>query len=636
MLETQGRLNGHEPSEYRSRFRILIILVTLALSVLVARMWYLQIIKGEELGLRSENNSVRLRTIRAVRGFIMDTNRKVLVDNLPSFDIMFVPNRAKNVQDVAQKMEAIYASRELTFSPEILMTKRTSSIEPIKVEKNVSREKLALIEAHALELPGVMSEVVTVRQYLGGEKYSHIIGYLGEVSPEDLEKDDNEQYTGGDMVGKYGIEKYLDQYLRGKNGAEQVEVNVVGKEKRVRGKIIPVSGDNVVLTIDSFLQEAAWDALEGKPGAVVVMDVRDGSILAMVSAPSFDPNLFRAGISARDWKKLSSDPFHPLENRAISGQYPPGSTYKLMVAAAALEEGIVTPSTSFNCNGSFDMGNRKFRCWNKKGHGRVSLHRAIVQSCDVYFYNVGKLLGVDKIAEYSRAFGFGSVTGIDLPREKPGIIPTRKWKLSRFKVPWQLGETISIAIGQGFNTVTPLQLVGAYAALANGGTVWKPRIIKQIESVDGKIVKAYAPERRGVLPLSKETMELLRNGLWGVVNEGGGTGSALRRKEADVAGKTGTSQVVGLPEDAKARKAKVLAARFKDHALFVCFAPFKSPEIAVAVIAENAGGGGSVAAPIARKVVDAYFQHKQAQNRQAPPGRQQVAKADRVNGSHQQ
>ncbi len=632
MLETHGRLNGHEPAEFRSRFKILIILVTLALFVLMARLWYLQVIKGEELGIRSESNSVRLRTIRAVRGFIMDRNRNVLVDNLPSFDIMFVPNRAKNVQDVARKMEAIYAARGLPFSPEVLMAKRISAIDPIKVEKNVSREKLALIEAHALELPGVVSEVVTVRQYLGGEKYSHIIGYLGEVSPEDLEKDGNEQYTGGDMVGKYGIEKYLDQHLRGKNGAEQVEVNVVGKEKRVRGKIIPVSGDNVVLTIDSYLQEAAWDALEGKPGAIVVMDVRDGSILAMVSSPSFDPNLFRAGISARDWKKLSSDPFHPLENRAISGQYPPGSTYKLIVAAAALEEGIVTPSTSFNCSGSFDMGNRKFHCWNKKGHGRVSLHRAIVQSCDVYFYNVGKLLGVDKIAEYSKAFGFGSVTGIDLPREKPGIIPTRKWKLSRFKVPWQVGETISVAIGQGFNTVTPLQLVGAYAALANGGTVWKPRIIKQIESVDGKIVKAFTPERKGVLPLSKDTMEELRSGLWGVVNEGGGTGSALRRKEADVAGKTGTSQVVGLPQDEKGnRTKKTLAARFKDHALFVCFAPYKSPEIAVAVIAENAGGGGSVAAPIARKIVDAYFQHKQV-----PPGKQQVVRVERVDGTRQQ
>jgi len=631
MAESVGRLNGHEPGEYRSRFRILIVVVTVMLLVLVVRLWYLQVIKGDEMGHRSEINSIRLRTIRAIRGVIMDTNRIVLVDNQPSFDILFVPNRAKNVQDVAKKLESIYAERSLIFSPELLLAKRPRSIEPIKVEKNVSLEKLALIESHALELPGVVSEIVPVRQYLGGEKMSHVIGYMGEVSPEELERDNNVHYSGGDMVGKYGIEKYLDSYLRGKNGAEQVEVNVVGKEIRVIGKIVPVAGNNVVLTIDAFLQETAWDALEGKPGAVVVLDVRDGSILALVSSPSFDPNLFRGGISPRDWKKLSSDTYHPLENRAISGQYPPGSTYKLIVAAAALEEGIVDPSTSFNCPGSFELGNRTYRCWNKKGHGRISLHRAIVESCDVYFYNVGKLLGVDKIAEYARSFGFGAPTGVDLPREKSGLIPTKKWKLGRFKIPWQLGETISISIGQGFNTVTPLQLANAYASLANGGTVWRPRIVKQIESVDGQIIKSFTPEKVSTFNLSQENMEILRRALWGVVNEGGGTGSALRRKEADVSGKTGTAQVIGLPEDEKSRRSKAIAARFRDHALFVCFAPYKNPEIAIAVIAENAGHGGSAAGPVARKIVDAYFlrkhnpQNKQqiVKNESTPAGRQQ-------------
>jgi penicillin-binding protein 2 len=631
MAESVGRLNGHEPGEYRSRFRILIVVVTVMLLVLVVRLWYLQVIKGDELGHRSEINSIRLRTIRAIRGVIMDTNRIVLVDNQPSFDILFVPNRAKNVQEVAKKLESIYAERSMTFSPELLLAKRPRSIEPIKIEKNVSLEKLALIESHTLELPGVVSEIVPVRQYLGGEKMSHVIGYMGEVSPEELERDNNVHYSGGDMVGKYGIEKYLDSYLRGKNGAEQVEVNVVGKEIRVIGKIVPVAGYNVVLTIDAFLQETAWDALEGKPGAVVVLNVRDGSILALVSSPSFDPNLFRGGISPRDWKKLSSDPYHPLENRAISGQYPPGSTYKLIVAAAALEEGVVDPSTSFNCPGSFDLGNRTYRCWNKKGHGRISLHRAIVESCDVYFYNVGKLLGVDKIAEYARSFGFGAPTGIDLPREKSGLIPTKKWKLGRFKIPWQLGETISISIGQGFNTVTPLQLANAYASLANGGTVWRPRIVKQIESVDGQIIKTFTPEKMSALNLSQENMEILRKALWGVVNESGGTGSALRRKEADVSGKTGTAQVIGLPDDEKSRKSKAIAARFRDHALFVCFAPYKNPEIAVAVIAENAGHGGSAAAPVARKIVDAYFLRKHN-----PQSKQQIVKNETTSAVRQQ
>ncbi len=248
-----------------------------------------------------------------------------------------------------------------------------------------------------------------------------------------------------------------------------------------------------MLTIDSVLQEAAWDALEGRPGSVVALDPRDGSVLAMVSSPAFDPNLFRGGISVRDWKKLSQDPAHPLENRAISGQYPPGSTYKLVVAAAALEEGLVTPDTSFHCNGSFTLGNRTFHCWQKHGHGRVSLHRAIVSSCDVYFYNLGKLLGVDKIAHYARAFGFGEATGIDLPREKGGVIPTREWKLARFKKPWQPGETISISIGQGFNTVTPLQLALAYGTLANGGTCGAPALSARSKP---STEKSFRPSRR--------------------------------------------------------------------------------------------------------------------------------------------
>jgi penicillin-binding protein 2 len=350
--------------------------------------------------------------------------------------------------------------------------------------------------------------------------------------------------------------------------------------------------------------------MEGRTGAVVAMDPRDGAIYAMVSSPGFDPNLFNGGISSENWNILSRDPRHPMEQRAISGQYPPGSTYKLIVAAAALEEGLITPTKSVLCTGSFELGNRSYRCWQKHGHGMVNLHRAIVESCDVYFYTVGKMLGVDKIAWYAKKFGFGTLTGIDLPREKAGIIPTREWKMARFKQPWQLGETISVSIGQGFNSVTPLQLVSAYSALANGGTVYRPQIVKRIETPDGRIVKVMKPERKETLPLSKKTIELLKIGLWCVVNEKGGTGSALRRPEQDVCGKTGTAQVIGLPSAERARRAVQSARIYQDHALFTCFAPCNSPEIAVAVIVEHGGHGGSTAAPIARKVVDAYYESK--------------------------
>jgi penicillin-binding protein 2 len=332
----------------------------------------------------------------------------------------------------------------------------------------------------------------------------------------------------------------------------------------------------------------------------------------MVSSPTFNPALFSGGISQENWKKLSRDVFCPLENRAVSGQYPPASTYKMIVAAAALQEGLITPETSFVCNGFYELGNRTYRCWHKKGHGRISLHRALVESCDVYFYHVGKLLGVDKLAEYARHFGLGEATGVPLPQEKHGLVPTREWKQKRFKEPWQIGETVSVSIGQGYNLVTPLQLVTAYSALANGGMIWRPRLIKQIEAVDGQVIRTFMPEKKSDVPIKPEVMELLKKALWGVVNEEGGTGHAARRRDADVAGKTGTAQVVGLPDNEKARKAKFISSRYRDHALFVCFAPLDYPEIAIAVIVENAGHGGSVAAPVARKVLDAYFDRKES------------------------
>lgn len=619
MEKRNEQLNGHDSGVFRKRFKIAFAVVSIMMSLLILRMWHLQVIRGDELRQRSENNSVRLRKIKPLRGLILDTNGQVLVDNQPSFDIIFVPTRTRNTDDVAWKLRNILADRSLSLTSEIPSLGKKRWFPPVKLDKNISVEKLAVIETHTSDLPGVTVEIVPIRKYLSGEMTAHIIGYTGEVSPEDLKKDADSGFSVGDITGKDGLEKYLDQYLKGKSGAEQVEVNVLGKEIKVVGKIEPVSGYNVVLTVDASLQKIAWEEMKDKAGAVAVIDPRNGDVLAMVSTPSFDPNLFNGGISIDDWEELSTDPSHPLGNRAISGQYPPGSTYKLFVAAAALEEGLITPDTSFNCNGSLEFGNRKYRCWNKHGHGRVNLHRAIVESCDVYFYNLGKLVGVDKIAKYARAFGLGQITGIDLPREKSGLIPTSEWKLSRFKEAWQQGETLSIAIGQGFDLVTPIQLVNAYGALANGGTVYRPRIVKSIETADGRILKTFEPEPKSTLPLSKETMDILTRALWGVVNENGGTGHALRRKEADVSGKTGTAQVVGMPDDKTGSKRKIISAKFRDHALFVCFAPYKNPEIAIAVIAENAGHGGSAAAPIARKIIDTYFEQKNMKNKKNQP-----------------
>ena len=607
MWKIGDRLGGYESGRFRHKIRMLFIIVSVALSLLVMRLWYLQVTKGDELRQRSENNSVRLRKIKPMRGLIMDEGRRVLVDNQPSYDIVFIPNRTKDIRKVIEKIKALYTERSLKFSALTSPSDRVKPFVPVLLERNISMEKLAVVETHALELPGVVTEVTPVRQYLNGEITAQIIGFTGEVSREDLDRDNPEKLSSGDIIGKFGIEKFLDAHLRGKSGAEQVEVNVAGKAIRSLGRIPSLPGDNVVLTINSALQEAAWTAMGDRTGAVAVLDPRSGAVLALVSSPSFDPNLFNGGISFDDWENLSNDPRHPMENRSISGQYPPGSTYKPVIAAAALEEGLITPETTFFCNGAFEMGDRKFRCWQAKGHGNVNLHRAIVESCDVYFYNLGKLLGVDRIAAYARAFGLGAPLGIDLNREKGGLIPTKQWKLSRFRQSWQMGETISLAIGQGYNLVTPIQLANVYATLANGGTVYRPRLIKQLESSDGHVVKRYGPEKQGVLPVRPQNIQLINQGLWGAVNEKGGTGYILKRQEQDVAGKTGTAQVIGLPQDEKARKTKRVSAAFRDHALFVCFAPYGNPEIVVAVILENAGHGGSAAAPVARKIIDTYF-----------------------------
>jgi len=599
-------LNVPETPEFRQKFKIVVTVLLIIFSLLLIRLWYLQIIKVQEMREKSESNAIRYRKIQSLRGVITDRNGDILADNLPSFDVVYMPGIAKNHEQLIQRLQILYNRKNLEIDLSQQFGKTMRPYLPVKLEKNVGMEKVAVVEANSVNLPGLYIDVSPVRLYPKKEMTASLLGYIGEVGKDDLENGESE-YSLGDITGKYGVEKVLDPYLRGRSGAELVEVNVHEKQMQNLGRIEAVPGYNTVLTIDTRLQEAAWLGLNGKAGAVVALDPRDGAILAMVSAPSFDPHLFNAGISAGQWKNLLNNPLSPMTNRVVSGQYPPGSTYKLIVAAAALEEGIITPQTKFFCDGTFTMGNRTFRCWKKHGHGQIELHRAIVESCDVYFYNVGKMLGVDKIAKYANLFGLGKETGINFPNEKSGLIPTQQWKLERLKQPWHPGETISLAIGQGYNLLTPLQLANAYASFANGGTVWQPYLIKRVETAEGRIIKKFEPVKTATIPLSKKTFELLRSALWGVVNEQGGTGRAAMVPNADVCGKTGTAQVVGLPQDPKARRLKKISAFHEDHALFVCFAPRDNPEIVIAIVAENAGHGGAVAAPIARKMMEIYF-----------------------------
>lgn len=610
MLKLGNRLDVYEPGQLKQKFGVLLIIVSVVLTFLALRLWYLQVINGDDFRQRSENNSLRLRKIKPLRGLIMDRNRKMLTENRPSFDILFIPDKTRDIKKSIEKINRFYSLKSLELNNNLSITGKLKPFVPVTIERNTTIEKVAVVEIHSLELPGVVTEITPVRQYLYGEATAQIIGFTGEVTRRDIEQDTTESLSAGDYIGKFGIEKSLDAYLRGKSGSEQVEINATGKIVRSLGKIPPESGENVVLNIDLELQKTAWEAVGDRGGAVVALNPQNGEVLTLISSPSFDPNIFTGELSPVEWEKLSKDPQHPMENRAIAGQYPPGSTYKPIVAAAALETGTITPDKNIYCNGAFEFGNRIFHDWKKEGHGEISLHRAIVESCDVYFYNLGKMLGVDTIAEYAKRFGLGAPTGIDLPREKSGLAPTRQWKKDRFKAPWHAGETIPLSIGQGFNLVTPLQLANAYAALANGGILYRPHIVKQIESPDGSILKSFPPVKTGLLPVSSTNITLINKGLWGVVNERGGTGNLLKRPQQDICGKTGTAQVISLPQNAKERKMKIMTEETNDHALFVCFAPCENPEIVIAVILENAGHGGSAAAPVAKKMLDVYFSQK--------------------------
>jgi len=605
MINEPKKIGKADPGHFRGRFKIVILVVTLTFIILVGRLWYLQIIKGTVLRDRSENNRIRVREIKPLRGLILDRKGRILVDNQASFDISIIPEETENMGCVLEALADLKEDRNVSYYKDIVTSEMSRPFIPITLERNVSRHHLAVVETHSLSLPGVVSDVVPVRRYNYGETMAHLVGYVGEVSTRELEISSFSGCRSGDVVGKYGIEKYFDAFLRGERGGKQVEVDVSGRQLEVLGRIDPIPGYHVQLTIDADLQSVCWDAFDKKAGSAIVMNPRDGSILAMVSKPSFDPNLFNRGISRDDWRSLSLNTLCPMQNRAIAGQYPPGSTFKLIVAAAGLEEGIITDDTTVTCNGSYRVGNRTFRCWKRRGHGTMDLHHAIVQSCDVFFYNVGEQLGVDTIARYARGFGLGSLTGIAIPAEKKGLVPTRDWKEDVLKEPWQRGETISVSIGQGFLLVTPLQLLRAYCAIANGGTLYRPRLLESINVTKKERIKIYQPEVEAQLPVTPEHLALLRKALWGVVNEPHGTGWALRQLKKDVCGKTGTAQVISMPEDGK--EEDEIPYQFRDHALFVCFAPLDDPEIAVVVIVEHGGHGGSTAAPIARTVVDRYF-----------------------------
>jgi penicillin-binding protein 2 len=567
--------------------------VIAAFLLLIMRLWQLQILQGDEYRKLSEANRLRIVNIPAPRGIIFDRNHTPLVKNSAYYYASVIPGEfdQTKVSSLASILELpaeeIYARINISGA---------SPIVPVRLKQGLSLEEIAYIEARKSDFPGLMIEAEVSREYPYGDLGSHLIGYLGKPGPTQLEDPGFRDVPPDMFVGRWGIEKLFDQSLRGIPGKRVIEVNALGRQLRMLQEIPPLKGNDITISIDLNLQQEAEKAFGDRAGALVAMKPDTGELLGMISKPSFDPNLFTRGMSHEQWMAITADRKNPMLNRALQSQYPPGSTFKIVTALAGLETGAINPDMKVDCRGGIRLGNRHFGCWRREGHGVVSLHRAIVESCDVYFYEVGRRLGIDRIYDYATRLGLGKKTGIELGEERQGLIPNTAWKKETRKLPWFPGETLNAAIGQGYVAVTPIQLAFLTGAVANNGTLYHPGLIKNQE-----------PLVAGKLTANTENLEIIKKGLFGVVNEHSGTGWVAKSSLTTVCGKTGTAQVVGYRKGMSAQ-----SERFRDHAWFVAFAPDENPEIALAVLVEHGGHGGAAAAPIAKIAIEAYMKPKES------------------------
>jgi penicillin-binding protein 2 len=591
------------PPELARRIGFAAAVVLLAFAAVVARLVSLQVVQGDEMRSLSEHNRIRLVRVPSARGVVYDRNGELLIDNRPSFDVVYVPEDARNRPDALPTLARYLDEPETAVVERLRAPSKRPPYEGIVIRRDLEWEGVVALESHQLELAGVSLRVGPRRLYPRGPMAAHLLGYVGEVSESELAKNENDSIQRGDLIGKASLERAWDGELRGRPGGQQVEVDALGRRVRVIREVPDVPGDNLVLTIDRDLQEAAERALGDNSGAIVALDPRNGDVLVLASHPAYDPNMFSRGIQRAEWRALVQDPLKPLANRAVQGQYPPGSTFKVVMAVAGLEEGVIRQRSGVVCRGGMSLGGHRFGCWRRSGHGAVDLHRAIVQSCDVFFYQLGQRLGIDAIAVWSRRFGLGAPTGIRLLNEKAGLIPDSQWKLRRFKRPWLAGETMSASIGQGYVTTTPLQMAVVAATMANGGLVYRPHYVKRVLAPDGSLREEIAPELLHDGPIfSPATAAKVRGAMRDVVMSGGGTGSKARIRAVEVAGKTGTAQTVAL------RGSNRRSRHSRDHAWFIAFAPVEEPRIALAVLVEHAGGGGGkFAAPIAKQILDRWF-----------------------------
>ncbi|UCG14458.1 MAG: penicillin-binding protein 2 [Deltaproteobacteria bacterium] len=594
----------------RLRFQVAMYLVVVVFVGLLLRLWYLQLIHGETYRSLSEHNRIRIEDIAPTRGIIYDRYGRILVDNRPAFKLAIVPEDVSDLQQTLFHLSQILGVDRGQLSEKIQGAPKGAPFRPIVLRRDMTRDQLAAVESHRFHLPGVMVQIEPRRSYERPSFAAHLIGYLGEIEEAQLKDRRPQGYKLGDYLGKYGVEMEWEGMLKGKRGGRQVEADAMGRQLRILREVSSRPGRNLVLALDARLQHRAEAVLEGKAGAIIVLDPDNGDILAMASSPAFDQNQFVRGFSSSEWQAIVGDPLHPLENKGIQGQYPPGSTFKPVVVAAALEEGVVEPGTVLNCQGEYRLGNRTYRCWKKEGHGQLALREALVQSCDVYFYQLGQMLGVDRMASYARLFGLDSRTQIRLNNEARGLVPTSQWKLKRYSVPWQKGEDLNVAIGQGFLLATPIQIGMLYGAIGNGGKFLRPRVVLRVEDTSGRLVHNVYPDMLRKLALRPATLSFLQEALVGVIQEPYGTGRAAQLHGIKMAGKTGTAQVVRMADDEEEQDASEVPYEFRDHAWFVAYAPAETPEILVVVLVEHGGHGASAAAPLARQVMEEYFKSR--------------------------
>lgn len=576
------------------------------LGALTGRLYYLQVVEADKYATLADENRINFRLLPPPRGRITDRNGLPIADNQQNYRLLLISENTLSVEGTLRALERIIPLGESEKRRIIRDVKRNKSFVPVTVRENLEWPEVSQIEVNTPDLPGVLIDVGESRNYPYGEEFSHVLGYVAAVSHNET-SDDPLLDLPGFRIGKAGIEKIHDLALRGSGGNSQVEVNAFGRVIRELSRQEGLPGAEVQLTLDAALQKFAAARIAGESATVVVMDVRNGEVLALTSSPSFDPNLFNQGLSTTEWNDLVNNPRSPLINKSIQGQYAPGSTFKMVVALAALERGVITPDTQFFCSGKMELGNAVFHCWKRTGHGTMDCLNAITQSCDVYFYEVAKRVGVERIAIMARRMGLGDPLGIDLPGERGGLIPTPEWKKSAIGSSWQKGETVILGIGQGYILTTPLQLATMMARLANGGVAVKPHLTRQIAEPGGAEPKfaRQPPESIGILPAQ---LALIRKAMSDVVNDPLGTAFRARitQKDEAMGGKTGTVQVRRISKAERelgVRKNKDIEWEARDHALFVGYAPVDNPRFAVAVVVEHGGSGSSAAAPIARDVL---------------------------------